>query len=142
MSATALIHRTARPSISAMSSLLGISPKCVQLVMIIVQIASGCAAHTVFFSHGSPTDVSLPGWQRPACPERTRLAVRHVRHGSVSPLGSCYFGWMSYFFRLLWVASHWFCHFVTRASAGLHRRGWEVEMKLLRERKRLFTGWW
>ena len=32
--ATALIHRTARPSISAMSSLLGISPKCVQLVMI------------------------------------------------------------------------------------------------------------
>ena len=107
-----------------------------------VQIASGCAAHTVFFSHGSPTDVSLPGWQRPACPERTRLAVRHVRHGSVSPLGSCSFGWMSYFFRLLWVASHWFCHFVTRASAGLHRRGWEVEMKLLRERKRLFTGWW
>ena len=34
VSATALIHRTARPSISAMSSLLGISPKCVQLVMI------------------------------------------------------------------------------------------------------------
>ena len=31
VSATALIHRTARPSISAMSSLLGISPKCVQL---------------------------------------------------------------------------------------------------------------
>ena len=34
VSATALIHRTARPSISVMSSLLGISPKCVQLVMI------------------------------------------------------------------------------------------------------------
>ena len=34
VSATALIHRTARPSISAMSSLLGISPKCVKLVMI------------------------------------------------------------------------------------------------------------
>ena len=34
VSATVLIHRTARPSISAMSSLLGISPKCVQLVMI------------------------------------------------------------------------------------------------------------
>ena len=34
VSATALIHRTARPSISAMSSLLGNSPKCVQLVMI------------------------------------------------------------------------------------------------------------
>ena len=34
VSATALIHRTARPSISAMSSLLGISPKCGQLVMI------------------------------------------------------------------------------------------------------------
>ena len=48
VSATALIHRTARPSISAMSSLLGISPKCVQLVMIMVKIACGCAAHTVF----------------------------------------------------------------------------------------------
>ena len=34
VSATALIHRTARPSISAMSYLLGISPKCIQLVMI------------------------------------------------------------------------------------------------------------
>ena len=33
VSATALIHRTARPSISAMSSLLGISPKCVQLII-------------------------------------------------------------------------------------------------------------
>ena len=34
VSATALIHRTARPSISAMSSLLDISPKYMQLVMI------------------------------------------------------------------------------------------------------------
>ena len=34
VSATALIHRTARPSISAMSSLLGNSPKCVQLAVI------------------------------------------------------------------------------------------------------------
>ena len=34
VSATALIHRTARPSIPAMSSLLGISPKCVQLIVI------------------------------------------------------------------------------------------------------------
>ena len=70
------------------------------------------------------------------------LAIRHVRHGSVSPLGRCYFGWMSYFFRLLWVASNCSCHFATRASAGLHRRGWEVETKLLRECRRLFTGWW
>ena len=34
VSATALSHRTAPPSISAMSSLLGVSPKCVQLVTI------------------------------------------------------------------------------------------------------------
>ena len=59
--ATALIHRTARPSISAMSSLLGISPKCVQLVMI--WFRSHVAAPHMYSvcSHGSPTDVSLPG---------------------------------------------------------------------------------
>ena len=82
-------------------------------------------------SHGSPTCFAAGV---ATCPERTRLAVRHVRHCSVSPLGSCSFGWMSYFFRLLWVASHWCCHF-----AGLYRRGWEVETKLLRECRRLFT---
>ena len=49
---------------------------------------------------------------------------------------------MSYFFRLLSVASHCYCHFATRAFAGLHRRGWDVEMKLFREHRRLFTGWW
>ena len=86
----------------------------------IVQIASGCAAHTVFVLTVAPQICFAAGVE--ACPERTRLAVRHVRHGSVSPLGSCSFGWMSYFFRLLWVASHWFCHFVTRASAGLQER--------------------
>ena len=87
----------------------------------------GCAAHTVFVLTVAPQMFRCRGGSlsrahsvgRPPC---TR--------------------WMSYFFRLLWVASHWFCHFVTRASAGLHRRGWEVETKLLRECKRLFTGWW
>ena len=29
----------------------------------VVQVACGCAAHTVFCCPSSPTDVSLPGWQ-------------------------------------------------------------------------------
>ena len=64
VSATALIHRTARHSISAMSSLLGISPKCVQLVMIWFRshVAAPHIGLQCLFS-GSPTDVSLPGWQ-------------------------------------------------------------------------------
>ena len=41
-----------------------------------------------------------------ACPERTRLDVRHARHGSVWPLGSRSFGSMLYLFRLLSVCSH------------------------------------
>ena len=70
------------------------------------------------------------------------LAVGHVRHGRVWPLGSCSFGWTSYFFRLLWVASYCSYHFVTCASACVHRRSWEFEAKLLRECRRPFTGWW
>ena len=54
-----------------------------------------------------------------ACPERTRLAVRHARHGSVRPLGIRSLGWMLYLFRLLSVCSHCSCHFATQLSAGL-----------------------
>ena len=61
VSATALIHRTARPSISAMSSLLGISPKCVQLVMIWFRSYVAAPHMYSVCSHGSPTDVSPPG---------------------------------------------------------------------------------
>ena len=62
MSATALSQRTYLSFISAMSYLVGLSPECVQLVMIMVQIACGCAAHTGFaLAPGSPTDVSPSG---------------------------------------------------------------------------------
>ena len=87
----------------------------------------------IFCSPGSPTYVSL------TC---TRLAVRHARHGSVWPRGSRSFGWMLYLFWLLSVCSHCSCHFEARASAGLHRRGWDVKIKVFREFRRLFTGWW
>ena len=57
--------------------------------------------------------------------------------------GVVLFGWMLYLFRLLSVCSHCSCHIEARASAGLHRRGWDVEMNLFRECRRLFTGcWW
>ena len=100
VSAMALSHRTYPSFISAISSRLGLSPKCVQLVMM---------------------------WFR------SRVAA---------PLGSRSFGSMLYLFRLLSVCSHCSCHFAIRASAGLHGRGWEVETKLFREGRRLFTGWW
>ena len=71
VSATALIHRTARPSISAMSSLLGISPEMWaarhdNIMRSEPYYGSGRMwlrrTYSVC-SHGSPTDVSLPGWQ-------------------------------------------------------------------------------
>ena len=49
VSATALIHRTARPSISAMWSLLGISPKCVRdgVLLTLDNVISMCASANV-----------------------------------------------------------------------------------------------
>ena len=102
--------------------------------------AYGCAAHTVFVLTVAPQMFRRRGGSlsrahsvgRPPCTPRQCVTTREF----------CSSGWMSYFFRLLWVASHLFCHFLIRASAGLHRRGWEVETKLLRECKQLFIGWW
>ena len=63
VSATALIHRTARPSIAAKSSLFGLSPKCRQFVIMWPR-SHVAAPHTHRFrSLGSPTDVVLPGWR-------------------------------------------------------------------------------
>ena len=136
VSATALIHRTARPSISAMSSLLGISPKCVQAARHdMVQIACGYAAHTVFVLTVAPKMFRCLSRAhsvgRPPCSPRQCVTTQEL------------FFWMDVIFLQVALGSlPLILHFVTRASAGLHRRGWEVEIKLLRECKRLFTGWW
>ena len=72
VSATALIHRTAQPSISAMSSLLDISPKCVQLVLINYGSDRMWLRRTYSVcSHGSPTDVG-----RPPCTPRQCVTTR------------------------------------------------------------------
>ena len=65
VSATALSHRTYPSFISAMSSMLGLSPKCVQLVVIWFRshVAAPHIGAYSFCSPGSPTDVSLPGWR-------------------------------------------------------------------------------
>ena len=62
VSATALIRRTARSSIPAISSLLGLSPKCRQFVIMWARSQWPRRTHR-FRSPGSPTDASLPGWQ-------------------------------------------------------------------------------
>ena len=63
VSATALSHRTYPPFISAMSSTPGLSPKCVQLVMIWFRSHVAAPHIYSFRSHDIPTDVSLPGWR-------------------------------------------------------------------------------
>ena len=63
VSAMALSHRTYPSFISAMSSRLGLSPKCVQLVMMWFRSHVAAPHMYSFCCPGSPTDVSLPGWQ-------------------------------------------------------------------------------
>ena len=135
VSPTAFIHRTARSSIPAISSLFGLSPEMSAVCHNVAGITSGRAAHTGF---------ALPVAPQMFCCQGGSLSRAHSVGRppcSVCPLGSCSFGWTSYVFRLLWVASHCSCHFATHASVGLHRRGWEVETKLLRACRRPFTGW-
>ena len=104
-----------------------------------VQVACGCAAHTVFALPVAPQIFRCRGGSLsrahsvgcPSCTPRQRVTTRGRS-----------FGWMLYLFRSLSVCSHCSCHFAIRASAGLHRRGWEVETKLFRECRRLLTGWW
>ena len=104
-----------------------------------VHVACGRAAHTVLGLPVAPQMFrcrcgSLSRAHSVGCPPCTPR--QHVTLGSRS------FGWMLYLFRLLSVCSHCSCHFAIRSSAGLHRRGWEVEMKLFRECRRLFNVWW
>ena len=123
------------PFSQSRSSLLGLSPKCLQLVR--MWSRSHVAVPHSVCSPGSPTGVSLLGWRHvpsalgwPSVMYPTAVCD----HSGVVLLGGCH--------RLLSVPSHCSCHFATPASAGLHRRGWDVKMKLLRECRRLFTGWW
>ena len=58
-----------------------------------------------------------------SCHECTGLAVCHVRHDSVWPLGSRSFGCISYFFELLSDASQCSSHCAIQTSAGLPSRG-------------------
>ena len=73
VSVTALIHRTDRSSIFAMSRLLGLSPKCVQL-NIMVEIACGCAAHTAMIQTRT---CPLSYWQRRST-KPGRIAATHT----------------------------------------------------------------
>ena len=134
----ALSHRTYPSFISAMSSRLGLSEMCAARHDV-VQVACGCAAHTVFAVPVAPQMFRCRGGSLsrahsvgcPPCTPRQRVTTRES-----------FFWSMLYLFRLLSVCSHCSCHFAIRASAGVHRRGWEVETKLFRECRRLFTGWW
>ena len=86
VSATALIHRTARPSISAMWSLLGISPEMCAARHDMVQIACGCAAHTVFVLTVAPQMFRCRGGSlsraysvgRPPCTPRQCVTTREL----------------------------------------------------------------
>ena len=80
VSAMVLSHRTYPSFISAMSSTLGLSPKCVQRVMIWFR-SHVAASHIQFLLSGYPHRCFAAGVA--ACPERTRLDVRHARHDSV-----------------------------------------------------------
>ena len=62
VSAMALSHRTYPSFIFAMSFTLGLSPTCVQLVMMWFR-SHVAAPHIQFCCPDSPTDVSLSGWQ-------------------------------------------------------------------------------
>ena len=64
------------------------------------EIACDSAAHLVF---ALPVATCFAA-RVAACPEPTRVAVGRARHGSEWPLGSRYFGSLSYIFRLLSVA--------------------------------------
>ena len=87
-----------------------------------VEIAHG------FCSPNSPTYVSLPGWRPVPSALGWSSAIYTTAacdHPGVVLLGGCYIS------RLLSDAFQRACHFVTRAYAGLHRGGLDVEMKLL-----------
>ena len=104
-----------------------------------VQVACGCAAHTVFAVPVAPQMFRCRGG---GLSRAHSVGPSPCTPGQRVTLGSRSSGWMLYLFRLLSVCSHCTCHFATRAPAGLDRRGWEVEMKVFREFRRLLTGWW
>ena len=84
VSATALIHRTARPSISAMSSLL--LPEMCTARHDMVHIACGCAAHAVFVLTVAPQMFRWRGGSlsrahsvgRPPCSPRQCVTTREL----------------------------------------------------------------
>ena len=85
VSPTALIHRTARSPIPAISSLFGLSPKCRQFVIMWPR-SHLAAPHTRFALPVAPQMFCCRGGSLSRAhsvgrPGRTRLAVRHVRHG-------------------------------------------------------------
>ena len=92
VSATALIHHTARPSISAMLSLL---PEMCAARHDMVQIACGCVAHTVFVLTLAPQMFRCRGGSlsrahsvgRPPCSPRQCVTTREL------------FFWMDIIFR-------------------------------------------
>ena len=104
-----------------------------------VQIACGCAAHTVFVLTVTPQMFRCRGCSlsrahsvgRPPCTPRQCVTTREL------------FFWMDVIFLQVALGSlPLILPLRDTASAGLHRRGWEAETKLLRECKRLFAGWW
>ena len=104
VSATTLTHRTTCSPFFAMSSLFGLSPEMSAVRHNVAEIAScGCTAHTGFALPVAPQMFRCRGGDlsraysvgRPPCTPRQCVSTR-----------SCSFGWMLYFFRLLWVASH------------------------------------
>ena len=81
------------------------------------------------YPHGCFAAGVRPGW-RPVLSIPLRLCV-----ATREPF------FRSYFLRLMSNASHCSCHCSTRASAGLHSRGLGGDVKLLRESRRLLTGY-
>ena len=115
VSAVTRSRLTDRSYILAMTSLLGLSPICSQLI----QMWS-------MFRWWPVT--SAPGW----------LSAMFTR--AVWSLASLSFRRMFHFFRLLLDASHCSCHYATLSSAGLHSRACDNRMNLLREYRWPFTG--
>ena len=113
-----------------------------------VSSSSGCGwdrmwfcTHTVLALLVAP---QMFHWQGAACPERTRLAVRHVRQPRQCVTARKLLSSVEVVF--LDVAIGSLPLFLplrdTSWAADLPRRGWDVEVKLLRDCRRLFTGWW
>ena len=92
----ALSHRTYPSFISAMSSKLCLSPKCVQLVMVYGSGRMWLRRTYSFCCPGNPTDVSLPpslpGWQ-PVPSALGWMSAMHATaacdHSGVVLLGGC-----------------------------------------------------